>query len=169
MKPRTLERLVWASSGTFLTIAAAAWFAPVAGTPRVTDAAANAIHQTNAGPNFSSPPMRVVALANGIVERDPFRPDRLQAPLPYSPLADGMPAPPPPPPAPPKPALVLRGTIGGPKWEALLEGIPGRQGSTLVRQGDTLGGLTLRRISRDTVVVRGMDTTWTLTVKRTWP
>jgi hypothetical protein len=38
-----------------------------------------------------------------------------------------------------------------------------------VRQGDTLAGLTLRRVSRDTVLVRGMDTIWTLTVKRTWP
>ncbi len=168
MKPHTFERLLWASSSTFLTIAAAAWFATGPGTPELPNGAARAV-VTNTGQDSSTRPVRVVALANGIVERDPFRPDRRQAPLPYSPLADGMPAPPPSPPAPPKPALVLRGTIGGPRWEALIEGIPGRQGSTLVRHGDTLGGLKIRRISRDTVVVRGMDTTWTLTVKRTWP
>lgn len=161
--------MLWVSSAVCLTIALAGWFAPEPGVPELPNAAATSFEQANTILDSSSPPVRVVALANDIVQRDPFRPERRQAPLPYSPVADGMPAPPPPPPAPPKPALVLRGTIGGPKWEALLEGIPGRGGSTLVRQGDTLAGLTLRRVSRDTVVVRGMDTTWTLTVKRTWP
>lgn len=168
MKSRTWEGVLWASTGICLTIAVAAWLAPVPGTS-ASKAAQGELHLANTGLYSSRPPARVVALANSIVERDPFRPDRRQAPLPYSRLADGMPAPPPPPPAPPKPVLVLRGTIGGPRWEALLEGIPGRQGSALVRQGDTLASLKVRRVSRDTVVLSGMDTNWTLTMKRTWP
>jgi hypothetical protein len=67
---------------------------------------------------------------------------------------------------PPKPRLVLRGILGGPPWDALIEGIPGREGSAVVRTGDKLAGLLIRSVRRDTVVVRGADTTWKLTMGR---
>jgi hypothetical protein len=63
---------------------------------------------------------------------------------------------------------VLRGIIGGPPWSAILEGIPGREGSVVLRRGDTIAALRVRAVRRDTVVVEGADTTWRLTVKRTW-
>jgi hypothetical protein len=70
-------------------------------------------------------------------------------------------------PAAPKPALVLKGMVGAaPAWQAVLEGVPGRQGSVVVAQGDTIGGLRVRRVSRDTVVVQGADTNWKLTLER---
>jgi hypothetical protein len=118
---------------------------------------------------FPQQRIELTAMANRVVERDPFRADRAAAPMPFSHVAEGMPAPPPEPPAPPKPSLVLRGTVGGPEWEALLEGVPGREASVLVRQGDTLAGLRVRRTARDTVEITGMDTTWTLTVRSAWP
>jgi hypothetical protein len=67
-----------------------------------------------------------------------------------------------------KPQLVLRGVLGGPPWDALIEGVPGREGAVVLRAGETSAGLTLRRIGRDTVVVTGYDTTWKLTVRRPW-
>jgi len=58
--------------------------------------------------------------------------------------------------------------VFGPPWQAVLEGIPGKQGSVVVRVGDVFGELRIRSIRRDTVVVQGADTTWKLTVRRTW-
>lgn len=113
-------------------------------------------------------PESLAAVATRVVEGDPFRLERRPAAVAFDPALEGMPAPPPPPPKPPKPALTLAGVLGGPPWEALLEGIPGRDGSVVVRQGDRVGALTIRAVRRDTVIVRGMDTTWTLTVRRAW-
>ena len=67
-----------------------------------------------------------------------------------------------------KPRLVLRGVLGGPPWDAIIEGIPGREGSVVLRAGQSLGGVTVRAARRDTVWARGFDTTWTLTLARTW-
>jgi hypothetical protein len=67
-----------------------------------------------------------------------------------------------------KPRLVLRGILGGPPWDALIDGVPGRDGALLVRAGQTIAGVTVRAVRRDTVFVRGFDTTWTLTLGRSW-
>lgn len=107
----------------------------------------------------------LVAASEALVTRDPFRLERKPSGVAYSPALEGAP---PPPPRPPRPALAVSGILGGPPWEALLEGIPGREGSALVRRGDTLGGLRVRSITKDTVRITGMDTTWTLTVRRAW-
>ncbi len=74
------------------------------------------------------------------------------------------------PPQPPvaRPRLVLRGVLGGPPWDAIIEGIPGREGSVVLRSGESLGGITVRAIHRDTAWARGFDTTWTLTLAKTW-
>jgi hypothetical protein len=70
------------------------------------------------------------------------------------------------PPAPPKPNLTLRGLVGGPPWDAILEGLPGHEGSYVVRAGDSVGGLRIRSVRRDGVTIRGMDTTWLLKLGR---
>jgi hypothetical protein len=89
--------------------------------------------------------------------------------VPYRPELDGVAvAAPPPPPKPPKPHLAVAGILGGPPWTALLDSVPGRDGSVLVKRGDTLGGLKIRSVGRDTVVVQGTDTLWKLVVKRPW-
>jgi hypothetical protein len=111
----------------------------------------------------------LVAAADRVVERDPFRLERRPSAVAYAPVIDGAL---PQAPTPPKPTLVVTGIVGGPPWEALVDGIPGRQGSVLVRRGDVFGDSTVRlsvkRIGADTVVVVGMDTTWKLTVRRAW-
>ena len=66
----------------------------------------------------------------------------------------------------PKPVLSLRGILGGPPWDALIEGIPGHDGAVVLRAGQRSGDITVRTIRRDTVFLQGMDTTWKLTLRR---
>jgi len=106
-----------------------------------------------------------------ITRADPFRLDRHPSAVAFSSRPDAvggmaMP-PPPPPPAPPKPQLAVSGIVG-PPWTALLEGVPGRDGPVTVRTGDQVDALRIRRVDRDGVTVVGMDTTWRLSLKRTW-
>jgi len=103
-----------------------------------------------------------------VAEHDPFRIDHRPATVPYRPELEGGAPQPPPPPKPPKPHLALSGIVGGPPWSAILDSVPGRDGSVLVRKGDTLGGLKVRSVGRDTVIVQGADTVWKLIVKRAW-
>ena len=102
-----------------------------------------------------------------IAANDPFRAARHASPIAYRPELEGI-APPPPPPKPPHPVLILVGVLGGPPWDALLDGIPGKDGSTMVHAGETIGGLRVRSITRDSVIVQGADTTWRLALKRSW-
>jgi hypothetical protein len=67
-----------------------------------------------------------------------------------------------------KPRLVLRGVLGGPPWDAVVEGIPGRDGAVVVRAGESVSGITIRSVRRDTAYARGFDTTWALTLGRSW-
>lgn len=104
--------------------------------------------------------------ANAVAAGNPFRLDRAAAPVPFARPARG-PSLPPAPPRPPPPPLAVSGIVG-PPWAALLDGVPGREGSLLVRSGDRVGDLRIRSVSRTLVVVQGPDTTWRLTMKRTW-
>jgi hypothetical protein len=104
--------------------------------------------------------------ASAIVERDPFRVQRRPATVRFDPTGERGEAIAPP--RPPRPMLSLKGTIGGPPWAAILEGVPGHDAALLVRSGDVVGELKIRFVLRDTVVVQGPDTTWRLTVRRPW-
>jgi hypothetical protein len=106
----------------------------------------------------------LVAASEALVAHDPFRLERKPSGVAYMPALEGAL----PPPRPPRPVLSVVGIVGGPPWEALLEGVPGRPAAALVRRGDTLGGLRIRSITRDTVRITGMDTTWALSVRRAW-
>lgn len=68
----------------------------------------------------------------------------------------------------PRPQLVLRGLVGGPPWSAIVDGIPGTEGGTVLRVGQSIGGITLRAARRDTINLQGKDTAWTLTIRRAW-
>jgi len=74
----------------------------------------------------------------------------------------------PPPVAPPKAALILKAIIGGPPWQGVIEGFPGREGSTMVRAGDKIDRYTVRSITRDSLVIQAPDTTYRLTMKSQW-
>ena len=66
----------------------------------------------------------------------------------------------------PRPTLVLRGVVGGPPWDAIVDGVPGHAGSMVLRTGQRFGELEVRAFRHDTIFIRGMDTTWTLTLRR---
>lgn len=108
----------------------------------------------------------IARAATHAAENDPFRLDQHPSSVAYDPALEGMPQPDMV--RPPRPTLVLRGIIGGPPWSAIVEGVPGRSGSVLLRRGDTLSGLTIRAVGRDTVILKGSDTTWRLGVQRAW-
>lgn len=67
--------------------------------------------------------------------------------------------------APPKPVLNLTGLVWGSDPVAVIEGLPESTGPRLLGVGESLGPITIQRISAGEVVVEGMDTTWTLTVR----
>jgi len=104
-----------------------------------------------------------------IVHRDLFRLARSPAAILYDPLAAVAPGTfAEPPAAPPRPALVVSGILWGRSPSAVLEGVPGTDQATLVRPGDTLGGLHVLRITAAAVTVHGYDTTWTISVRQPW-
>ena len=73
-------------------------------------------------------------------------------------------------PATPKPALTLVGIVwdGGRDPSALIEGLPSTDGPRAVGRGDVIGGLRVRAIKTDQVVIIGLDTTWVLGVREPW-
>jgi hypothetical protein len=106
-------------------------------------------------------PESIDAAARVAAATDPFRLDRRPASVAYRPDLEGVA----PPPKPAKPQLVLEGLVGG---AALIDGAPGHPATAIVHVGDTLGGLRIRRIGRDTVIVSDADTTWRLTLRHAW-
>jgi len=96
------------------------------------------------------------------VEENLFRPERagFDASKTPAPPALGRPLPA------SRPQLTLRGLVGGPPWDLLIEGIPGRDGAAVLRVGQTVNGYRVRAVRRDTVIVAGPDTTWKLTLRR---
>jgi hypothetical protein len=51
---------------------------------------------------------------------------------------------------------------------AVVEGLPGVDGSRVMRIGDQVAGLKLRQIGHNRAVIVGMDTTWVLEVREPW-
>lgn len=64
--------------------------------------------------------------------------------------------------------LILAGVLGGPPWQAVLKGVPGRPGSVVVREGESIDDLLIASVTKDSVVVSGADTSWVLKVDGTW-
>jgi hypothetical protein len=99
-----------------------------------------------------------------VVARDPFRIGRRPLLPAYDPLrlAEQVAAPP------PKPTLTVVGVVNGSEPSAVIEGLPGVEGSRVVRVGDEVAGLQIKRIANGRVVIAGMDTTWVLEVREPW-
>ena len=100
--------------------------------------------------------------ADSITATDPFRLDR----HPARPGDGRSPVGSPSPELAPVLRLQLSGVSGGPPWRAIMSGIPGRDGGVVVNTGDTLGGIKVRTIRRDTVIVQTKDSAITFTLSR---
>jgi len=121
---------------------------------------------------ISAPPVRLpsdslindsLAIAEeSIVSKDPFRVANSPAGVRYDPTTDAVR----PNDAAPlilvRPSFVLRAIVGGPPWQAVIDGIPGQPSGTIVRAGMTFDKLTVSAITRDNVIIKGPDTTWAL-------
>ena len=160
MNARRAERWMWLVAGVLLSTAAVRWRAatrtlvqvegPIAeGTDTLTEVDA----------------ARIAEEVERTVSNDVFRASRRPSPTVFTPtvneLAPTVAV------RPPRPALAVTGIIG-PPWAAVLEGVPGREGSLIVYAGDSLGALKVRQVRRDSVVIHGPDTTWRLGVRRAW-
>ncbi|MGH7679626.1 MAG: hypothetical protein ACRENU_14240 [Gemmatimonadaceae bacterium] len=95
--------------------------------------------------------------------RNPFRLSRRKADVPFVPR--GQAAPPPPAPV-VHPTLTLKGIVGGPPWQAVVDGLPGQPVGTVVSAGNVFDKLVVRSVSRDSVVIQSPDTTWRLTLTK---
>lgn len=126
-------------------------------------------------PHSSAPPAAGSAvdlvLNEGVVERaigrPPFRADRRAPVAGYNPERTVVPETHSAPPA-PKPALAISGIVWGDAPAAVVEGLPGIESSVVLRLGESAAGLRVVGIQETRVVIRGMDTTWRLTVREPW-
>ena len=66
------------------------------------------------------------------------------------------------------PPLELSGIVWGSEPAAIIEGMPGAEGSTVLRRGDAASGIRVTRIERTRVVLVGRDTSWVLQVREPW-
>jgi hypothetical protein len=106
--------------------------------------------------------------ADTLVENDPFRLANEPASIRFDPRTESgtsaatmFVAPPP-----LRPTLTLRAIVGGPPWQAIVDGIPGEPNGAVVGRGDVFGRIAVVAVKRDTVLLRGSDTTWILTFRR---
>lgn len=158
--PRRMDLVLWGVALVGTLSAVFGWRGSAAGT-----APAPVLGRASAVGRVS--PETLSVAVDRVIEADPFRLDRRPAAIAYRTELDG---------AvrsesrPPRPSLVLQGIVGGGRgrWGGLLSGIPGRDGPIVVHAGDTVSGLIVRGVGRDTVVVSASDTTWRLTVRRAW-
>jgi len=98
-----------------------------------------------------------------MVTNDPFRLSNRAATVRYDPASDGAgsgvgsvatPM--------LRPVLVLKAIVGGPPWQAVIDGLPGQPAGTMAQQGSTFDKLVVRAVTRDSVIVQGPDTSWVL-------
>jgi hypothetical protein len=101
------------------------------------------------------------------VTNDPFRLANAPASVRYNPNSDNVAGGSVATVAPPlRPTMTLKAIVGGPPWQAIVDGIPGQPQGTLVRAGNAFDRLITRAVTRDSVVIQGPDTTWVLSFRR---
>jgi len=101
-----------------------------------------------------------------VVDNDPFRIVNHPASVSYDPLAGDGPQGAELAPVSLRPVFVLKAIVGGPPWQAVVEGFPGQATAVVVRTGERLDKLSVRSVTRDSVVVQASDTTWILTFRK---
>lgn len=157
-----VELLLWASTVIFTAVSVVQWQEEFVA------------HQASQTPAHVAPgdvsywsADSLSQLAQGVYGANPFRLERRPSAVRFDPAAGSFPVTiTPPRPAPP--VLRLSGILGGPPWQAVIEGIPGKGGSTLAVSDETFGDLRIVRVTRDSVIIAGPDTTWKLSVRKSW-
>jgi hypothetical protein len=120
---------------------------------------------TSLPPSGDPAPETVVAQA---VRRPLFRPGRRPAAIGFDPARAVGASPEASAPPVERPPLALSGIVWGGEPAAIVEGMPGVDGSTVLRRGESASGIRVVRIERTRVVLVGRDTVWTLEVRDPW-
>lgn len=114
------------------------------------------------------PPAAADSLARLVAAHDLFRQGRAPAAVPFDPRTSGGEGAPPLP-ATPRPTLSLAGILFGAQPAALVDGLPGSDGTRVLHVGEHVGDLLVRRVARDHVIIASPDTVWTLRVRSPIP
>jgi len=129
--------------------------APVTSVPAIAPVFVDSLEEALAGAEES------------IVSNDPFRLANVPAAVRYDPgdeltvSATGVSQR-----APLRPTMTLKAIVGGPPWQAVVDGLPGQPANTVVQAGSRYDKLVARSVTRDSVVIQGPDTTWVLSFRR---
>ena len=153
----------WALSGITGLVSLRAWSTAVPPVPR------------QASVRYEVPPepppvdsTGVDASANTLRSHDVFRLDRKPTSVRYNPAEPQQLVGTGPATRPGRPPLILVGLVGGPNWQALVEGIPGSMGGVILTVGRGVNRIRLDSVRRDSVFLAGLDTTWVLTHRQPW-
>ena len=65
-----------------------------------------------------------------------------------------------------RPNLTLKAIVGGPPWQAIVDGLPGVTPGTMLESGAVFDKLTVRAVTRDSVIIQGPDTAWVLSFRK---
>src|SRR5262245_1733140 len=148
------------ASGSFVVVAVARW---QAARPNESH---RAVSVSPARPPADSMVDDSLASAEeSIVSNDPFRIANSPSAVRYDPASESVQSNGSTPPILVRPSFVLRAIVGGPPWQAVIDGFPGQPAGAIVRTGTTLDKLTVSAISRDSVIIKGPDTSWTLSFR----
>jgi hypothetical protein len=152
--------LLSVSAVVLAAIAAARWRSAVA-PPRVADSMTKLSWEALPALSGDS----IADASEMIVSNDPFRLSNEAPTVRYNPANDGagglaaaIPL--------VRPSLTLKAIVGGPPWQAVIEGLPGQQSGAVAEVGTRFDRIVIRSISRDSVVVQAPDTLWVLRFKR---
>jgi hypothetical protein len=151
-----------------LIAAGAAAVVPAATVPIIQGGRMDSVRASAAPWRAREPDSAVDNLVAEALRRPLFRPARRPAALGFDPAravqaASGESAPPV-----ERPPLALSGIVWGAEPAAIVEGMPGAEGSTVLRRGESSSGIRVARIERARVVLVGRDTSWTLEVREPW-
>ncbi len=67
---------------------------------------------------------------------------------------------------PPRPQLLLAGLVHAREASAVVAGLPGAATAQVIQIGQSVGGITLRKLVGETATLSGYDTMWQLTLMR---
>lgn len=130
-------------------------------------ASARAVTGAEESASHDTAKVQLDSALGGIVDRNPFRPQRKPSPIRYQPggstIAAEVPEP-----EPVRPTFILRGIIDAQEPRAVIEGFPGTNQPIAVRAGEQRGAFRIEEIAKNRVVITGPDTTWTLELKPPW-
>jgi hypothetical protein len=169
MSLASLQRLLALANLALIALVIVRWRAAASPPPSV-DIVPPGLHRRSVNVTFDEDSL--ASAADVVVDGDPFRIANAPTSVAYAPTTDGpqqigaaIVAPV----RVPHPVLVLRAIVGGPPWQAIVDGLPGEPPGTIVNAGMIVSSLKIRSVSRDTVLVQGTDTTWRLTLGRSQP